>query len=135
MYLDTNNKNFCYKLAAYAQSNRDGSLRHEMARSHEHLAATKRQMQMEAVSARIFLERPGGSRARGREAMEALPRLGTMPGCWGLLLWQPCLVPRGIPASPQGCELLCLPPIAPLSSNVPTKQGEELFKLEDNDRR
>lgn len=81
MYLDTNNKNFCYKLAAYAQSNRDGSLRHEMARSHEHLAATKRQMQTEAVSARIFLERPGGSRARGREAMEALPRLGTMSDC------------------------------------------------------
>lgn len=66
MYLDTRNKNFCYMLAAYPQSNRDRSLRHEMALSHERLMAKKRHMQMEVASARVFPEGPGESRARGR---------------------------------------------------------------------
>lgn len=65
MYLDSRNKNFCYALAAYPQSSRERSLKHEMALSHERLMAKKRQMKMEAASARILPEGPGESSVRG----------------------------------------------------------------------
>lgn len=86
MYLDTRNKNFCYMLAAYPQSNRDRSLRHEMALSHERLMAKKRHMQMEVASARVFPEGPGESRARGRGPAETLTWSRPCSRCWRHLL-------------------------------------------------
>ena len=83
MYLDTRNKNFCYMLAAYPQNSRDRSLRHEMALSHKHLMAKKRQMQTEAASARIFPEGPGESGARGRGPAETSAVLRTVPELLG----------------------------------------------------
>lgn len=79
MYLDTRNKNFCYMLAAYPQSSRERSLRHEMALSHKRLTAKKRQMQTEAESAGIFPEGPGESGARGQGLTETSAVLRTMP--------------------------------------------------------
>ena len=135
MYLDMRNKNFCYMLAAYPQSSRDRLLGHEMALSHEHLRAKKRQMETEAVSARIFSEGPGESNARGRGPAETSAVLGTMPELLGT---SPCAssAPCASALHPDRpwhlCMGMCPPSIIPFFPDMSTKQREELFKLEDN---
>lgn len=83
MYLDAGNKNFCYMLAAYPQSSRDGSLKHEMALSHKCFTAKKKQMQTDMESAGIFPEGPRESSARGQGPTGTLAVHRTMPELLG----------------------------------------------------